>query len=360
MRRPSFQFYPADWRNNANLGRCSPAARGIWVDIMCVLHDSDEYGVVRWPLLDLANAAHAPIKLVRELVEKNVLKGDDKAVDRAFVYVPRSGRKNGDPVTLIPTQAGPVWFSSRMVKDEYVRANAGATTRFTSEDTPPRKSAEGTERAKLRARVLEKAGGHCFHCKTELGEVWEIDHFIPRAKGGRHIFSNLVASCRDCNQDKSDTLPDDWEAPSRSPSHREGEGKGDGSTYSSSSTPTVNSVPIGTGGAAADGKRDKTPAERRKSELWRGMKEFLVDSGESKDLKAAGAVITKAIQRFDEATALAGIEATLHARPAAAIAYLEGACQQATGARQNKQEALESGNLAAAERFALEPDHVAH
>jgi hypothetical protein len=104
-----------------------------------------------------------------------------------------------------------------------------------------------------------------------------------------------------------------------------------------------------TGGGTAN--RAKTAAEHRKSQLWRQMKEFLVDSGESKDLKAAGAVITKAISRYDEATALGAIEATLYARPAGAIAYLEGACQQATGQRENKQESLEAGNLAAAKRF---------
>lgn len=111
------------------------------------------------------------------------------------------------------------------------------------------------------------------------------------------------------------------------------------------------SVPIGTGGAAAV-KRQRTPREHRKSELWSAIKTLLVDSGESKDLKAAGAVVTKTIVRFDEPTALAGIEATLFARPAGVIAYLEGACQQASGQRLNKQETLEAGNLAAAERFA--------
>lgn len=52
--RPSFQFYPADWLANTNLRRCSEAARGIWIDVMCVLHGADEYGVIRWPLADLA------------------------------------------------------------------------------------------------------------------------------------------------------------------------------------------------------------------------------------------------------------------------------------------------------------------
>lgn len=130
MRRPSFQFYPADWRNNANLRRCTPAARGVWLDILCVLHDSDEYGIVHWPLADLANSANAPIKLVRELVEKNVLKGCDKQLADAFVYVPRSGRRDGEPVTLVAIQAGPVWYSSRMVKDEYVRTIRGESSRF--------------------------------------------------------------------------------------------------------------------------------------------------------------------------------------------------------------------------------------
>lgn len=124
----------------------------------------------------------------------------------------------------------------------------------------------------------------------------------------------------------------------------QGQGQGQGDSYSD---------PYGSGGAAA-GKKPKTAEQRRKSELWRAIKTLLVETGESKDLKAAGAVITNAITRFDEPTALAAIEATLHAKPAGAIAYLEAACQQATGQRLNKQETLEAGNLAAAERFAME------
>ncbi len=130
MKRPAFQFYPGDWQRNANLRRCSPAARGVWVDVMCMLHDSDEYGVLRWPLKDIAQAAGASMAHVRELVEKAVLKGSDKRVDDAYVYTPRSGRKDGEPVILIPTQAGPIWYSSRMVKDEYVRTIRGESSRF--------------------------------------------------------------------------------------------------------------------------------------------------------------------------------------------------------------------------------------
>lgn len=131
-KRPSFQFYPGDWKSNANLRRCSPAARGVWMDVLGVLHDSDEYGVVRWPLKELARAAGAAMPHVKELVEKFVLKGSDSLIE-AFIYTPRSGRRDGAPVTLIPAQQGPIWFSSRMVKDEYVRlvrGEGGKDTRF--------------------------------------------------------------------------------------------------------------------------------------------------------------------------------------------------------------------------------------
>lgn len=122
MSRPSLQFYPKDWRANSKLRRCTPAARGTWIDVICALHDSDEYGIARYPLRELASEVGANLAHIRELVIKGVMKGDDKALTEPFVYVPRSGRRDGDPVTLIPPQPGPIWYSSRMVKDEYVRS----------------------------------------------------------------------------------------------------------------------------------------------------------------------------------------------------------------------------------------------
>lgn len=47
MKRPSFQFYPADWRNDSGLRLCSLAARGLWVELMCIAHDCEEYGKLK-------------------------------------------------------------------------------------------------------------------------------------------------------------------------------------------------------------------------------------------------------------------------------------------------------------------------
>lgn len=145
MKRPSFQFYPADWRNNAKLRRCSWEARGVWIELLGLLHDSDNYGVLAWPLKEIAQALGAPLKALKELVDKGVLYGVDKGVCEPFIYTPVSGRVRGEPVALIPAMQGPVWFSPRMVRDEYVRNRAGASTRFAAknthspdDETPPR------------------------------------------------------------------------------------------------------------------------------------------------------------------------------------------------------------------------------
>lgn len=46
-RRPSFQFYPADWRKDAELQSCSMTARGLWHEMLCIMHECEPYGELR-------------------------------------------------------------------------------------------------------------------------------------------------------------------------------------------------------------------------------------------------------------------------------------------------------------------------
>ncbi len=79
---------------------------------------------------------------VRELVEKGVLKGADRDAP-AYVYRPKHAGKLGEPVILVTADDGPVWYSSRMVRDEYVRQRRGESTRFDSADNQPSRSPKG-------------------------------------------------------------------------------------------------------------------------------------------------------------------------------------------------------------------------
>jgi hypothetical protein len=38
------KFYPADWRADAMLRLCSIGARGLWAEMMCIMHDAERYG----------------------------------------------------------------------------------------------------------------------------------------------------------------------------------------------------------------------------------------------------------------------------------------------------------------------------
>jgi hypothetical protein len=43
-RKPWMKFYPSDWRADAMLRLCSIGARGLWAEMMCIMHESDRYG----------------------------------------------------------------------------------------------------------------------------------------------------------------------------------------------------------------------------------------------------------------------------------------------------------------------------
>lgn len=130
MSRPSFQFYHGDWISNAKLRRCTHEEKGAWIDILCLMADSDEFGVIRWPLKDLAQAVGARMSAIQSLVRKGVLKGADGGETcEPFIYIPRHGRKDGEPVTLIPAQSGPIWYSSKQVRDDHVAKTRAAFAR---------------------------------------------------------------------------------------------------------------------------------------------------------------------------------------------------------------------------------------
>ena len=72
---------------------------------------------------------------------------------------------------------------------------------------------------KLRSFIFSRSNGKCVYCGAKAEE---IDHIIPRANGGTNSTYNLVASCRSCNQVKSNkTLKEFGKIMNRDYSHLE-------------------------------------------------------------------------------------------------------------------------------------------
>lgn len=55
----------------------------------------------------------------------------------------------------------------------------------------------------LRYKVLKESGGRCSLCgATKKDSVLDIDHIIPRSKGGETTYENLQVLCAKCNRSK--------------------------------------------------------------------------------------------------------------------------------------------------------------
>ncbi len=52
-----------------------------------------------------------------------------------------------------------------------------------------------------RRALFARDGGRCAYCGASAAT---IDHVIPRSRGGRHTWDNVVSACHRCNHQKAD------------------------------------------------------------------------------------------------------------------------------------------------------------
>jgi len=102
MKRPSFQFYPGDWLQDVPLRMVSASARGLWIDMLCLMHQGSEYGYLK--------VNHEVIQKVN-LARLVGLPLDEVITDLAELE--KSGIFSRDEKGCI--------FSRRMIKDEELR-----------------------------------------------------------------------------------------------------------------------------------------------------------------------------------------------------------------------------------------------
>jgi len=83
MKLPSFQFYPGDWRKDPNLSRATHEEKGVWMDMLCLMHECEERGVlatagIAWTDEDISFAVGGDLtrtlSCVKELVRKGIAK----------------------------------------------------------------------------------------------------------------------------------------------------------------------------------------------------------------------------------------------------------------------------------------------
>ena len=138
MKLPWIKFYPGDWLSDEALRSCSVEARGLWVDMLCLMAKSESHG----HLLIGGKPARAEqiARIVGLLPQKTMELMDELNASGVFSF---------DKETII---------SRRMVKEERVRkSDASRKMRMRHSDVRPMSSGCPTEspRQRLEAQRLE-------------------------------------------------------------------------------------------------------------------------------------------------------------------------------------------------------------
>lgn len=170
MKMPAMQFYPADWRKDLAVQALGYFERGVWFEMLCLMHESSERGVL------LLNGIPMPDEVIARLLGL-----DNQTFNQALTKLLTYGvAKRRDADNAI--------FSKRMVADEkicQIRREAGKrggnpallkqipTTRDKQNPTPSSSSSssENKDAAEVLAYLNDKAGRNYKPVPANIGLI---------------------------------------------------------------------------------------------------------------------------------------------------------------------------------------------
>ena len=62
-----------------------------------------------------------------------------------------------------------------------------------------------------RKNIYLRDGNCCQYCGTKMkSDELTLDHIIPKSRGGKSSWENMVSCCKPCNWKKDDRTPEEW------------------------------------------------------------------------------------------------------------------------------------------------------
>jgi len=90
------------------------------------------------------------------------------------------------------------------IRSPTMTIRAPAVVRLKRHNTPPTRGVKFS-----RTNVFVRDDFRCQYCGVgKDGDELTYDHVLPRVQGGKTVWENIVASCRDCNARKRGRTPD--------------------------------------------------------------------------------------------------------------------------------------------------------
>jgi len=183
-RRPSMQFYPADWTGDAALQACSLAARGLWIEMLLLMWNSPERGV-----LLKANGSKAEADWLAKMV-----RADEAEVKQLLSKLEAEGVYSTDAAGRI--------YSRRMVNDEKHRRSKQEAGRIGGKVSRPRSKTEAkrgsssstsSSASSVRTPPISPPRGETDDKEDDMADR-ETEEFM--AEWNRHPFKPIRAMTR--------------------------------------------------------------------------------------------------------------------------------------------------------------------
>lgn len=190
------KFWWQDWQRDPALRVCSLAARGLWMELLCIAHEGTPVGHVT---INGRAPSVRQIAMISGVAEKEA--------ERLLGELENAG--------VFSRTAENVIYSRRMVRDfEYEGRHRDWGKMGGNPDLVPGAAPKAERIARLKpdknprlfTQVFEEAGGMCQICGVHLRRdapyapnAYQLDHILEVRNGGTNDRSNLRALCRKCN-----------------------------------------------------------------------------------------------------------------------------------------------------------------
>jgi 5-methylcytosine-specific restriction endonuclease McrA len=173
---PAFQFYPGDWMKDPQVSMLSPATRGIWIDLICLMHENGRTGLITGLSDQLCRACRCSaaefVQAVKEI--KDAKTADVTEREGVISIINRRMRREWKERT-----------DTAQRQQKFREKGGGDPDKWTA----------------IRANIMLRDNKVCAYCGRKATAV---DHVHPRTKGGGEEDWNLVAACKTCNSKKCD------------------------------------------------------------------------------------------------------------------------------------------------------------
>jgi hypothetical protein len=178
VKQPSFQFYPGDWLKDAELRVCSHFARGLLVDLLCIMFEAKHRGRLCRP------------------------DGETPWTDEQIVDTSAGGSREDKLAALAELEANGVLkrdssgilYSARLIRDEEIReerresgSKGGSKTQANRKQTP-----EQTEQQKQSSSSSSSSSSSCLN-STHTHKATEDSPIVKQSKELKEALSHWNA-----------------------------------------------------------------------------------------------------------------------------------------------------------------------